>query len=215
MVVRDSTDSPAPGLFNICYVNGFQTQPGENWPTALLVLKSNGTPLTDPGWPDEHLLDISTAQKREDNARLRQSAIQTCADKGFDAIEFDNLDSYTRSKGSLSLDNALAFAALLVAEARNLGLPAAQKNTTELGTRGRDETGFSFAITESCHRWDECAAYTDVYGAGQVMGIEYTDELRGTFAQACANPARPASMILRDRLLLPSGEPGHVFQACN
>jgi len=27
IVVRDRTDPPAAGRFNVCYVNGFQTQP--------------------------------------------------------------------------------------------------------------------------------------------------------------------------------------------
>src|SRR5262245_45079551 len=26
---RDRTDAPAPGLYNVCYVNGFQAQPGD------------------------------------------------------------------------------------------------------------------------------------------------------------------------------------------
>src|SRR6187399_2709907 len=30
IVTRDREDSPAPGLYNICYVNGFQTQPQDN-----------------------------------------------------------------------------------------------------------------------------------------------------------------------------------------
>ncbi len=108
----------------------------------------------------------------------------------------------------------MAFAKLLVAAAAELGLPAGQKNTAELAARGRDEVGFAFAVSEECHRWDECAAYTGVYGADQVLGIEYTDDLRGSFAEACADPSRPGSLILRDRMLLPAGREGHVFDAC-
>ena len=37
VVVRDSTDMPEPGLYSICYVNGFQTQPGAEWTVELLV----------------------------------------------------------------------------------------------------------------------------------------------------------------------------------
>ena len=29
IVSRDRTDAPAPGLYNICYINGFQAQPNE------------------------------------------------------------------------------------------------------------------------------------------------------------------------------------------
>lgn len=214
VVVRDSADQPAPGLFNICYVNGFQTQPGTDWPTDLLLRGQDGAPLADPAWPDEFLLDIASSATREANLARLAPVIQDCAAKGFDAVEFDNLDSYTRSGGQLEVGDALAFAGLLVEVARKAGLPAGQKNTAELGARGRDEAGFAFAVTEACHRWAECAAFTGIYGPDQVLGIEYADDLRGTFAEACANPDRPGSLILRDRMLFPAGSEGHVFEAC-
>lgn len=215
VVVRDATDQPEPGFFNICYVNGFQTQPGQDWPVDLLVQGPDGLPLADPGWPDEFLLDIGSDRARAANVQRLWSTLQLCADKGFDAVEFDNLDSYTRSGGRLDESDALAFARLLVEAADEFGLPAGQKNTAELGTRGRDEAGFAFAVTESCHRWDECSAFTRVYGRDQVLGIEYADDLRETFDAACADPDRPGSLILRDRLLSPQGHPDHVFGACS
>lgn len=213
VVVRDSTDQPEPGLYSICYVNGFQTQPGADWPAELLVPGADGLPLADPDWPDEYLLDISTPVLRRANLDRVLPALQACADKRFDAVEFDNLDSYTRSEGRLAQADALAFASLLVARAARLGLPAGQKNTAELGAEVR-RIGFAFAVAESCHRWDECAAYTGVYGADQVLGIEYDGDLRDSFADACADPDRPGSLILRDRDLAPKGAAGHVFQAC-
>lgn len=212
VVVRDSTDPPEPGLFNICYVNGFQTQPGVNWPVELLLQGPDG-PLADAGWPDEFLLDISTGEARVANLALVLPAIRSCAEKGFDAVEFDNLDSYSRSGGRLDIEDALAFAALLVDEAGKLGLPAGQKNTAELGAQGR-KAGFAFAVTEECHRWNECAAFTTVYDKDQVLGIEYADDLRGSFAEACADPDRPGSLILRDRLLSRAGSDGYVFATC-
>jgi hypothetical protein len=211
MVVRDSTANPAKGYFNICYVNGFQTQPGVDWPKSLLVQGKKRGPMIDPNWPDEYLLDISTPKARAANLERLLPTIKACAEKGFDAVEFDNLDSYSRSERYLTLDHAVAFAKMLVGAARDMGLPAAQKNTTDLGSRGRDEIGFAFAISEACYRWDECSAYTDVYGRDQVIGIEYSDDLRGSFKDACADPSRPASMILRDRKLGPIGSPGYVF----
>lgn len=213
VVVRDSTDTPEPGLFNICYVNGFQTQPGVDWPVELLIEGPDG-PLADASWPDEFLLEISTGEARAANLALVLPAIRSCAKKGFDAVEFDNLDSYSRSGGRLDIEDALAFAALLVDEAGKLGLPAGQKNSAELAARGRDEAGFAFAVTEECHRWDECAAFTGVYGRDQVLGIEYADDLRGSFEDACADPDRPGSLILRDRLLSRAGSDGYVFAPC-
>ncbi|RYI34301.1 MAG: hypothetical protein EON48_02075 [Acetobacteraceae bacterium] len=213
VVVRDSTDMPEPGLFNICYVNGFQTQPGAGWPVELLVTNWDGKPIADPNWPDEYLLDIRTPETRMANLSRVMPALRTCAEKGFDAVEFDNLDSYTRSHGKVSKRDAMDFARLLIMAASDLGLPAGQKNAADLGWRGR-RAGFAFAVTEECHRWYECAAFTTIYGKDQVLGIEYADDLRGSFRDACSDPDRPGSLILRDRMLTRAGAEGYVFEAC-
>src|SRR6478736_3479936 len=59
IVSRDSTDEPAPGLYNVCYVNGFQSQPGEADAWDGLLVEGDDGPLADPGWPDEYLFDTS------------------------------------------------------------------------------------------------------------------------------------------------------------
>lgn len=213
VVTRDSTEQPADGLYSICYVNGFQSQPGVEWPDELLLHDASGAPLIDPNWPDETLLDISSDAKRADAAAIVGASIERCSASGFAAVEFDNLDSYTRSSDLLTLDDAVAFARLLVTRAHELGLAAGQKNTSQLGDRGPDEIGFDFVVAEECDRFEECAAYTDVYG-DQVIDIEYTDDLRRDFAQVCADPATPPTTILRDRNLTPLGDPAYVYYHC-
>jgi hypothetical protein len=216
VVARDSTDEPAEGAYGICYVNGFQTQPGVDWPADLLVRLPGGEPLVDPGWPDEHLFDLSTEVNREAVAAKQADTIDGCADAGYQAVEFDNLDSWTRSDGAFDEDDAVSYATLLVETAHQAGLATAQKNTADLGTRGRDEIGYDFAITEECDRFDECAAYTDVYG-GLVFDVEYTDDLRGTAAEVCArvDALDPApSTIVRDRDLVPADDPAYAYTAC-
>ncbi|MCU1528393.1 MAG: hypothetical protein JWP75_2156 [Frondihabitans sp.] len=213
VVERDSTSDPAPHLYSICYVNGFQTQPGVTWPDGLLVHRADGSLLVDPGWPDEHLIDLSTAAKRAGAAAIQGKTIDECRAKGFRAVEFDNLDSYSRSKRAFTLDDGIAFATLLTARAHHDGLAAAQKNTTELGSRGRDEVGFDFAVSEECDRYTECSAYTKVYGK-HVIDIEYTDDLRGTFAQVCARSGTPPMTILRDRDLVARGQKRYTYQHC-
>ncbi|OUE24420.1 endo alpha-1,4 polygalactosaminidase [Clavibacter michiganensis] len=215
IVVRDSTDTPAAGLYGVCYVNGFQTQPGEPWPDDLLVQGDDG-PLIDPNWDDEFLLDTSTAAKRDAIAARQAATVDRCADAGFQAVEFDNLDSWVRSEGALDAEDALALATLLVDHAHGRGLAVAQKNTTDIGSRGRDEAGFDFAIAEECDRWEECADYTAVYGP-HVLDVEYTDDLLDTAEGACArilalDPAPRA--IVRDRDLVPAGEDGYAYAAC-
>ncbi|MFJ8959736.1 endo alpha-1,4 polygalactosaminidase [Lentzea sp. NPDC102401] len=218
LVTRDSTATTAPGIYNICYVNGFQTQPGDrdvwlNQRGHLILKDSSGKPIIDPNWPDEFLLDTSTSAKRTELAGIIGGTIDQCATKGFKAVEVDNLDSYLRSKGKLSVSNNLAYAKLLADRSHNRGLAIGQKNSAEQAARGRSEVGFDFAVSEECHRWEECSSYSDVYNE-HVMDIEYTDDLRGTFADVCNDPDTPATTTLRDRYLVGPGQSGYAFDHC-
>ncbi|WP_137933091.1 endo alpha-1,4 polygalactosaminidase [Mesorhizobium comanense] len=213
VVVRDSSAAPASGLYSICYVNGFQTQPATQWPADLLVADRAGQPLADPDWPDEYLLNISSQKLRQRILGRLTETISRCARAGFNAAEFDNLDSYTRSKGALKKADALALALLLVRTAHESGLAAGQKNTPQLTEKDRQGIGFDFAIAEECHRYDECKAYTRFYG-NKVIDIEYTDNLRGSFSDVCADPTIPRNTILRDRKLSPATHRQYHFEHC-
>jgi hypothetical protein len=221
IVTRDSTSTPADGAYNICYLNAFQTQPDQQnfWLAkhpSLVLRSSHGNPVIDPGWPGEMILDVATAAKRAAIATLQDRTIDLCAHKGFDAVEFDNLDSYSRSRHAFGLSADIAMAKLLVARAHADGLAAGQKNTTELGSRGKTEIGFDFAVAEECYRYDECAGYTKVYGA-RVLDIEYADDLRGTFAHDCETPLIPPippMAILRDVDLVTPKSKDYVYESC-
>ncbi|KAA9087378.1 endo alpha-1,4 polygalactosaminidase [Microbacterium radiodurans] len=214
IVGRDRGAAPAEGRYSICYVNGFQTQPGERdlWDADLLVTVG-GEPLIDPDWPDEVLLDTSSADKRDRIVDIVGEWIRGCADDGFDAVEFDNLDSFTRSEGVLDVAGNLALATAYVEVAHGAGLAAGQKNAAEYARTLRDEAGFDFAVVEECAAFAECDAYTDVYGDA-VVDIEYTDNLPRDWAEVCADPATPRSVVLRDRDLTTPGDPDHVFETC-
>lgn len=214
IVGRDRAAEPAQDRYSICYVNGFQTQPGELelWDDDLLVTV-DGEPLTDPDWPDEVLVDSSTADKRERILALVSPWIRGCAESGFDAVEFDNLDSFTRSEGVLDVDDNLALATAYVEVAHAAGLAAGQKNAAEFARRLHDEAGFDFAVVEECAAYQECERYRDVYGPA-VVDIEYTDDLPRTWAEICADPTTPASVVLRDRDLTVEGDPEHVATHC-
>ncbi len=213
VVVRDRTDVPEPGAYSICYVNAFQTQPGEqdDWPAELLLHDSDGAPVTDPDWPDEVLLDLSTPERRDAIADVLGDWTADCAADGFAAVEFDNLDSFTRSGDAFTVDDATALAAVLVADAHAHGLAVGQKNAAEFAERLRDDAGFDFAVSEECAAYAECEAYTDAYGDA-VLNIEYVDNLPRPFVEACADA--PARTILRDRDLVTPGDDGYRYDAC-
>lgn len=214
IVGRDRASEPAAGAYSICYVNGFQTQPGELdlWESDLLLTVA-GAPVVDPEWPDEVLLDPSTADKRDRILDLVATWIRGCAESGFDAVEFDNLDSFTRSGDALGIEGNLALAAAYVDAAHAVGLAAGQKNAAEFAPRLHEEAGFDFAVVEECAAYRECDEYRDVYGTA-VVEIEYTDNLPRTWAEICADPSTPASVVLRDRDLTVEGDPEHVMTHC-
>jgi hypothetical protein len=209
---RDRNASPAAGLYNICYVNGYQTQPDEEqwWLDEhpdLLLRDQNGDPFIDPDW-DEIVLDITTEDKRQALAEIVGGWIVQCGSDGFDAVEIDNLDTYSRSDGMITEDHAVAFMSLLSSSAHDHGLAIAQKNSTEILDR-QPELGTDFAVAEECNRWSECADYTDVYG-DQVYVIEYRRE---DFDLGCTDFPE-LSIVLRDLDLVPAGSSGYVFDGC-
>lgn len=216
IVTRDRTDKPAPGRYSICYVNAFQTQPEtyswwrQHHSNLLLRSPRTGRLVRDPGWPDEILLDIRTSAKRAAIAKVTRPWFDRCAADGYRAVEPDNLDSWTRSRGFIRQAHAIALAKRLVASAHQSGLAIAQKNTPELTSKG---LGFDFAVAEECEVYRECGAYTKAYGR-RVIEIEYTDNGRRAYARACAARAGDISIMLRDRDVRPAGSPGHVHETC-
>lgn len=216
VVVRDVTTSPAGAGYDVCYVNGFQTQPGDQdqWlrdHPDLVLHDADGDPVADPGWPDELLLDTSSTQTRRQIADVVGAQIEACADAGYHAVEPDNLDSYERSGGALTLEDNVALAALLIDRAHDRGLAIGQKNTVELGERG-PALGFDFVVTEDCGVYDECDDYAAAYGK-QVLAIEYDDEpgLTERLAAACAHGL---TAVGRDRGLSAPTSATYVFEGC-
>ncbi|WP_121257999.1 endo alpha-1,4 polygalactosaminidase [Nocardioides ferulae] len=201
IVVRDREADPRAGRYNVCYVNGFQTQASERrfWKKRprLVLRDADGDPVVDEAW-GERLLDLRTADKRKRLARIVGRWTHGCAADGFDAVEFDNLDSFTRSDGLLTRRHAVRYARLLVRRAHREGLAAAQKNLA--GWDGR-RAGFDFAVAEECGRYRECASYTRHYGR-RVLSIEYR---RSDFRWTCRRFGDRLAVVLRDRDLSADG----------
>jgi hypothetical protein len=212
IVGRDRRAEPAEGLYSICYVNAFQSQSEElEWwqrEHPDLLLRDEGKLVMDQDW-DEALLDTRRAEQL---MAVVGPWIDGCARAGFQAIEADNLDSFTRSDGLLTAVDSLRFGALLAERAHADGMAIGQKNAAELVTEAR-RAGFDFAIAEECQVYDECDVYTDGYG-GALIEIEYTDQPTAAFTTACEVRGATVSVVRRDRDLAPAGSPGHVEQWC-
>lgn len=219
VVVRDATAHPLDGAYSVCYVNGFQTQPGdaEAWldRDELLLHDANGELVIDPEWEDEYILDPGTPEQRDGILSILGPVIDGCADDGFDAVEIDNLDTWTRFD-EIDEGAAQALAAAYVDRAHEAGMAIAQKNAAEITRLAHDELGFDFAITEECGVWSECGSYTGVYG-DHVLQIEYPDALEKegkTFEEVCGQGDRAPLTILRDGDLVAAGSAEYVYDAC-
>lgn len=212
IVSRDRQERTATGLYNICYVNGFQIQPNEEdfWTSQhadLILRDASGTPIIDADW-NEMLIDVSTPAKRTAVAAIVETWIEGCHQAGFDAIEIDNLDSFTRSSGKLTEEDAVLAMRLFADAAHARGMAAAQKNSAELVGR-KAELGTDFVVAEECNRFSECQDYEAGYG-DHVLVIEYRTQ---DFTAGCS--AFPnLSIVLRDRDLVVPASSAYVFGGC-
>lgn len=122
------------------------------------------------GWPGEQWLDI----RRLDllmpliNARLDQ-----CRAKGFDGVEFDNVDGYANASGfPLTADDQLRFNVALANAAHAHRLSAALKN--DLDQVSALLPYFDWALDEQCFEYQECDKLRPFIAAGKpVMEVEY------------------------------------------
>jgi hypothetical protein len=212
VVSRDREAKPFGAGYTFCYVNAFQTQPGEvKWwkhKHPRLLLKKDGKPVVDGFW-GEILLDTSTPTKRLRLARIVGRWITGCAADGFQAVEPDNLDSWTRSKGMLTKADAFEYVGLLADRAHKAGLAIAQKNAAGATTLGR-RSGLDFAVAEECGRWRECKAYMDAYHR-EVFVIEY--RLRD-FRYSCEHWGDKLSIVLRNLMVTAPGTKNYVYRSC-
>lgn len=139
----------AQGRALVCYVNAGAFEPSRadagRYPVRLL-----GGALE--GWPDERWLDV----RRSDLlAPILLDRIDRCAARGFDGVEFDNVDGYLHDTGfPLTEEHLVSYVRFLTRAAHERGLAVGLKNALELVPRLVDEV--DFAVNESCAAFGEC-----------------------------------------------------------
>lgn len=122
------------------------------------------------GWPGERWLDI----RRLDVLRpLMRWRLDLCRRKGFDGVEFDNVDGYANSTGfPLTAGDQLRYDTWLADAAHARGLTAALKN--DLGQVGRLLPYFDYAVDEQCFQYQECGKLEPFVRARKaVFEVEY------------------------------------------
>ncbi|MBR7677677.1 endo alpha-1,4 polygalactosaminidase [Streptomyces daliensis] len=210
VVSRAHESTPADGLYNICYVNAFQTQPGaeEEWDSDLLLRDDAGEVVYDSEW-GEAVLDLTTKDKRERIAKKVNGWVDECAEKGFQAVEPDNYDTFDRYADYLTPEQAKSLLGLIADHAHERNLAVAQKNTVELSA-DRESVGLDFAIAEECGKWTECDGYVEEFG-DHVIVIEYSAE---GLATACEGWSDRLSIVRRDKDVRPIGHADYLRETC-
>jgi hypothetical protein len=147
------------------------------------------------GWPGERWVDI---RRLDVLGPILGARLDLCAAKGFDAVEFDNVDGYTNRTGfKLTAADQLAFDEWLADAAHARGLGAALKN--DLDQVPDLVSSFDFAIDEQCAQYKECPALSPFVSAGKpVFEVEY--KLRT--ARFCPQAAALGFSAMRKHLSL-------------
>jgi hypothetical protein len=122
------------------------------------------------GWPGERWLDIRAMKALKPIMRHR---VAMCGRKGFDAVEFDNVDGYQNATGfPLTSAQQLRFDVFLANAAHRRGMSALLKN--DLGQISRLLPYFDASLNEQCFQYRECGALKAFVDAGKpVFQVEY------------------------------------------
>jgi hypothetical protein len=122
------------------------------------------------GWPGERWLDIRRIRLL---GPIMKARMDRCVRKGFDGIEFDNVDGYENRTGfPITSRDQLRYNVWLANHAHRRGLSVALKN--DLGQIRRLLPYFDYAVNEECFTYDECDRLTPFVDAGKaVFGVEY------------------------------------------
>jgi hypothetical protein len=152
----------------VCYLSAGSW---ENWrpdrkdfPPATLGNKYDG-------WAGERWIDIRAPAVRA----IMLKRMDLCKQKGFDAVDADNVDSYQTDTGfPLKRADSIRYLRFLANEAHKRGLAFGLKNAAGLSKDVLDV--MDFAVTEDCFDQGWCADSKNFIHANKpAFAIEYTD----------------------------------------
>ena len=156
----------ADGRKVICYISAGSW---ENWrPDAGRFPES--VKGASNGWPGEKWLDI---RRLGVLGPIMRERVQMCAQRGYDAVEFDNVDGFQNHTGfPLTGADQLVYDTFLANLAHRNGMSAVLKN--DLNQIPRLLPYFDFALNEQCFQYSECGKLRAFVNAGKpVFGVEY------------------------------------------
>jgi hypothetical protein len=156
----------AQGRHVVCYVD---VGTAEDWrpdygkfPKSVLG-RSNG-------WPGERWLDIRRLSAIEP---IMQARFRMCREKGFDAVEPDNIEAFSNRSGfPITAAEQLTYNEWVASAVHALGMAILQKNDGEQA--GELQPYFDGVLTEQCNEYRECSDFDPYLLAGKpVIDAEY------------------------------------------
>lgn len=181
--------------FVICYLSAGSYEPwrpdADSYPAEVL-----GRPLA--GWPDERWVDVRATDVI---LPIIEERVRMCSEKGFDGVEFDNVDGWINETGlPLTPEDQLTFNRALAELAHRHGLAAGLKNNGEQVPQLVDH--FDFAVVEECVRHGECTRFQPFLDAGKAV---FVVEYEGSVEEVCRSLAEmEVRAVLKDLDLGPT-----------
>ncbi len=155
------------GIHVICYVDVGTYEPfrpdASSFPASVLGESVEG-------FSEEQWLDVRQLSTLEP---IMAKRFQMCKEKGFDAVDPDNIDGWENETGfPLTAAQSDAYDEWVASEVHSLGMAVFQKNDgDQTGTLDAD---FDGAITEECNVFDECSDFEPYIAKGEpVLDLEY------------------------------------------
>lgn len=157
------------GAMAVCYLSAGTA---EDWRSDFDDLHPDYTGNESEEWGGEWFIDYTNPEVLD----VMEARIEMCAEKGFDAVEWDNVDIYGYPTGttglSLSYSDQLEYNTWLANQTHARGMSVALKNDAD---QVDDLVGlFDFAIVEECHEYEECGSYSPFIESDKaVFACEY------------------------------------------
>jgi hypothetical protein len=171
----------AMGKHVICYVD---VGVFENYRPDAAAFPQSVIGAVDKGWNGSYWLDI---RRTDVLLPIMRQRLQTCADKGFDAIEPDEIDGYSNQSGfPLTYADQLTYNRAIADLAHSLGLSVGLKG--DIGQVKDLWPSFDWTLNEQCYQYNECGDLATYFvGHGKaVFQVEYNTDAGSFCPQANA-----------------------------
>lgn len=204
----------AQGIYTVCYLDvgsWEQGRPDSNqYPESLKI-------HYDSAW-GEWFLDVTDVFKPNSSlATILRNRFQMCKDKGFDAIEPDNLQNDENAGGKITLQQQIDFNGWIADLAHDIGIAILQKNGPDKVLL-KDRTGkmmvekFDGILNEECQQYNECAPLSEYPKRGKLaLNVEYK---KGLTVDCATSDRLQMNSIKKDLNLTGATANAYVLQSC-